>query len=444
LTLHASPRGCSLQVSRGALLASLLLTLAGCTTPQHTQQESGNQPPVPASPLPALPLGGPLVDEVLQELGRPELSSAEQLLAAIDEAKRQHVRANRGFFRQLGDLRSTQAAWSHQVAQQPEDIEAAWEDARTLLELGLTDWALQAFKRAEAMARRTSDPNGSMVYYMDLRPLLCRANWALRKLPEARTSCELSRRTSRDSAGPRTLAKVLLVQGEAKQALRETETALELYPSNGATWYVRGVILTTLGRPEEARRAWARSVDVWPDFTPAHLALRKLGESPAPSLEAYFAEEERWERNVTAARLARCGHMYEELQRHASASECYTHAERLSPGSAAVEQMAHRAETEPGPAAHSAQLQWERTRNPEFLGLLARLALARSDPEKAFALLEEAVRLEPGSPTLHNTFVRACADRREPRCAPYSRMRQAVGADTEERHPRPGYQLDSR
>ena len=441
---HASPWGCSLQVSRGALLASLLLALVGCTTPQHTQQESGSPPPVPASPPPAPALGGPLVDEVVQELGRPGISSARELLAAIDEAKRRHVRASHGLFRELGDLRSTQETWSYQVEQQMEDIEAAWENARTLLELGQGDWTLQAFKHAEAMARRTSDPNGAVIYYADLLPLRCRAYWAVRKLPEARTTCELSRRKSRDSAGPRTLAKVLLVQGEAEQALRETETALELYPWNGATWYVRGVILSTLGRSEEAKRAWTRAVTIWPDFTPAHLALRKFGESPALSVEAYFAEEERWERNVTAAKLARCGHMYEELQRPASANECYLHAERLAPGSAAVEQLAHRAETEPGPAEHSAQLRWERTRNPEFLGLLARLALARKETEKAFGLLEEAVRLEPGSPTLYNTFVRACAGRREPRCAPYSRMRPAVGAYTEERHPRPGYQMDSR
>ena len=77
------------------------------------------------------------------------------------------------------------------------------------------------------------------------------------------------------------LAVVLMRLGRNSEAVRHVEEALRLRPDNLLALNLRGIMSAQAGRPDEARAAWRRALEITPNFEPARRNLRRLDAGSA-------------------------------------------------------------------------------------------------------------------------------------------------------------------
>ena len=124
-----------------------------------------------------------------------------------------------------------------------------------------------------------------------------------------------------------TLGMIALERGETDVALERFARTLELWPQFSAAWFETGRIQADRGRFEDAANSFARAAEINPNHLDAQRmygqALHRLGrlDEAAAALETALRA-----RQVSPAAVAEYGHVLMKLGRHAEAASAYRQA----------------------------------------------------------------------------------------------------------------------
>jgi tetratricopeptide (TPR) repeat protein len=86
----------------------------------------------------------------------------------------------------------------------------------------------------------------------------------------------------------------LVVEDDARAAVRPAREAVRVWPRCYEGWILLGAILRELGRPAEAVQAFRRAMRLYPDIAEAYLEIGEV-----------YAARKRWDRALTEYRRAR-------------------------------------------------------------------------------------------------------------------------------------------
>lgn len=99
------------------------------------------------------------------------------------------------------------------------------------------------------------------------------------KIDEAIALLEASKSAHPESSGPSyRLARLYLKKGDYEKALDASETAISINQSNYYAINLKGVILREQGKFQEAKGAYTKALEVYPDYANAHLNLAILSD----------------------------------------------------------------------------------------------------------------------------------------------------------------------
>jgi len=116
------------------------------------------------------------------------------------------------------------------------------------------------------------------------------AHFSLHQFPQALTALQEAVRINPDLyAARRNLAVAYSVNCDPAAALREVDEALRLKPDSGDTYYLRGLLLMSRSRWDEAAEALARAAELSPDDPAVHAALGQTYQEIGRQAEAAAA-----------------------------------------------------------------------------------------------------------------------------------------------------------
>ncbi|QRK04889.1 hypothetical protein JQX13_32320 [Archangium violaceum] len=348
------------------------------------------------------------VERVLPELGpRFGIHSMQELREAVEEP----LSADRGsvwLLSWLKDYPSQLPLLTQMVRESPDDLEAVVNLSNIQILFGDQRGALRTLDAVSLDTVTLKDSRGNVKGASALFSMRCRALLHLRKLKEAEAACRTALEHGSKKNGPETLALVLYLRGKDAEALRFIRASLADSQKNPAGHFLHGLLLRSLGKPEEAAEAWKAAADY--GLTPTVEARRKR------SREDWVRAMEAYQRKQTAEELAFCGHYYLDLELPKRAEACFARAESLHPGLAAAERLIHQAESDPEAALRATKALLREKRTPALLYVMAFGFQRVKQPTLALGWLDESLRGDPGQPGARELLTRICKQLSQPDC----------------------------
>ncbi|WNG47103.1 hypothetical protein F0U60_25480 [Archangium minus] len=351
---------------------------------------------------------GLAVERVLPELGsRFGIHSTQELREAVEGP----LSADRGsvwLLSWLKDYPSQLPLLTQMVRESPDDLDAVVNLSNIQILFGDLKGALRTLDAVPLDTVTLKDSRGNVMGTSALFSMRCRALLQQRKLKEAEAACRTALERGSKKNGPETLALVLYLRGQDAEALRFIRASLADTQKNPAGHFLHGLILRSLGKPEEAALAWKAAADY--GLTPTVEAQRKR------SRENWVRAMEAYQRKQTAEELAFCGHYYLDLEFPERAEVCFARAESLHPGPAAAERLIHQAESDPVAALRATDALLRKERNPALLYVMAFGLQRENQPALALRWLDESLRGDPSQPGARELLTRICKQLSQPDC----------------------------
>jgi tetratricopeptide (TPR) repeat protein len=356
----------------------------------------------------------PFIDELLPKLaGRFGIRTAAELraeLAAISPTS-----PNRGdawLVSWVGDLPAEIDVWRHLVQEDPTDLEATVELIRHLQDLGDLEGALKIAEAAPIEKLRLVDTRGPD----DIQPhsvlaRRCTLLWQLGREQAARDTCAQAIAAGNHIGAHLTLARMDFVHGKLTEALSEVDAVFPwaMGGDRMAAHALRGAILLGLKRDFEADQQLTIVVQHLPGDTETWQGLHGKVLTGA---EWEASKKVGWQRD-TGRSLAKCGHIFLELGLAERAAHCFAEADRLSPGLADAERLAHQAESDPEAALKEARqlVAGNKSVAPTVLSELAKLELDSGHEDLAEHAAVQALDADPGLVRARKLLETICAAR---------------------------------
>ncbi len=351
---------------------------------------------------------GLAVERVLPELGsRFGIHSTQALREAVEGP----LSADRGsvwLLSWLKDYPSQLPLLTQMVRESPDDLEAVVNLGNLQILFGDLKGALRTLDAASLDTATVKDSRGNVKGTSALFSMRCRALLQQRKLKEAEAACRTALERGSKKNGPENLALVLYLRGQDAEALRFIRASIAEPQKSPAGHFLHGLILRSLGKPEEAAEAWKAAADY--GLTPTVDAQRKR------SREDWVRAMEAYQRKQTAEELALCGHYYLDLELPEQSEACFARAESLQPGPAATERLLHQAESDPVAVLQATDALLRKERNPALLYVMAFGYQRVKQPALALPWLDESLRGDPGQPGARELLTRICKQLSQPDC----------------------------
>ena len=363
------------------------------------------------------------VEEVLPQLeDRYGIASVEALRAAVeDPAPSNH--ATGWLLSFLMDAPTQATVYTELLRKDPNDLVTIVSLVSTQTLLGDYEGALKTLDAASLETATLTEVRSTVTNKSALLSNRCSVLMRQQKLDEAMVACKQAIALGSKENGPYLLGKLLFLQGEDAQALASVRVSLANAQKKSDARFLEGLILTFLGQPEQAREAW-RQV---PWFGPAATADLQHPRSRAEWIRVLDA----YQREDSAARLARCGHYYLDLRLPGRADACFSHSKAVNPIHAVAERIDHEAESDPERALKRAKAELRKGRHPSLLRAIAMAHLRAGRPQESLRWVDEAMRVDPGQLGLKKVLDQVCASLEDPTCLEHYRER------TGRRAPRP-------
>jgi hypothetical protein len=180
---------------------------------------------------------------------------------------------------------------------------------------------------------------------------LCDAQRHLGQLEDAETSCRKAMEEGSPVLARLKLAEVLAQRAQFDQIPPLTAAAIFAAKKTDADtselYFLQALALAELNRRKEAVESASSGIHGWYFYRPAVLLLEELGKNKRVSAAAFLKLIDEHRIMKRAERLARCGHVYLDLQLPKRAAGCFSASERLLFGPALSERMHHASEESP-------------------------------------------------------------------------------------------------
>lgn len=367
----------------------------------------------PARPEP------PALDEVMPNFRRFGIDDPHQLRTALlarwPRGGPEISRSHGWMLGWLWDAPGALPVWAALLQEDPDDLEAVHESASVRMRLGQLEEAEAILKGAEGRALVLRDQRAVNYVPADIEALWCllhRKTYAPEKaLPHCRRAAEAGLDTGRTG-----LARVHLMRAEPDLALGQLAAVQEERIGKLLAMqveFLRGVAHQQLGREDEARAAWERSLERMPAFFAADRAVVGTNGTVMEHLKA----EEQWFRQRDATNLAHCGHYYLDLELPERAEPCFAAADAIERGHAMQERIAHLAETDPAQALLLAEQALAAERNPFVLTAAGWLQHRVGHSELGRQYLEEVLERDPRNDQANINLATLCLDVGDTACA---------------------------
>ncbi|MFY0562679.1 hypothetical protein ACN28E_02450 [Archangium lansingense] len=351
---------------------------------------------------------GLFVERVLPELGsRFGTHSLQELREAVEGP----LSADRGsvwLLSWLKDYPSQLPLLMQRVRESPDDLDAVVNLTNIQILFGDLKGALRTLDAVSLDTVTLQDSRGNVMGRSALFSMRCRALIQQRKLKEAEAACRTAVERGSKKNGPEFLALVLYLRGQDAEALRFIRASLAEPQKSPAGHFLHGLILRSLGKPEEAAEAWKAAADY--GLTPTVEARRKR------SREEWVRAMEAYQRKQTAEDLAWCGHYYLDLELPERAEVCFARAESLQRGPVAIERLIHQAESEPVEVLRATEARVRKDRDPALLYVMAFGFERVKQPALALGWLDESLRGDPGHAGARELLTRICKQLSKPDC----------------------------
>jgi putative PEP-CTERM system TPR-repeat lipoprotein len=274
----------------------------------------------------------------------------------------------------------------------------------------------------------------------EARTMLARAYFARGEFPKARQVVDELVALQPKVAEPRLLSAVIAVrQKDTERALRDAGEAVKLAPESAAAWIGNGEVLEQAGRSEDARSAYRRAASLAPKSALPEAALARLELAAGRGDAALEAARRVQARDGSlAAGLRLEGEVLMRLNRPADAARSFDRLLTTEPSTGAAI-AAYRARVAAGQPNPQAPLQRWVDSHPTDVAARAMLAeywQRGSQPDRAIAEYEAALKQRPNDAVLLNNLAWLYHEKNDPRALDTARRavaqapRNAAVADT--------------
>jgi tetratricopeptide (TPR) repeat protein len=211
----------------------------------------------------------------------------------------------------------------------------------------------------------------------------CRLLRRQNKLTDANAACAKAIEVGSKVNGPLAWAEVLYLQGKYEEALVQVENGLSADGRNQRGYIVAALINQKLGRLDAATARFNGS------FGLSKVLGVSLDDKRSPT--EWLALLDRQQDRQDAAVLARCGHLYLDLDLPKQSQTCFAASQKQDPFLTAVARIEHQAETDPRAALRAGDALLSKSRDLELLLVMARVHARAGAPHEGISALREAL-----------------------------------------------------
>jgi tetratricopeptide (TPR) repeat protein len=355
------------------------------------------------NPMDVVP--GHYADSVIPHLTRRfGIHSLPQLREALSHSPSEGGRSYAWLASWLRDPYAGLEAYSALFAEDSTDRQAAANMLELYLYTQEFEKALALAERLERVATVVKDPRDYEYTLAELEHIRCRIFRGMGKLEAARLACEKSIKLGSQGGAQRTLAKILLLNGQPDLALQRATESIQLDDTSASAWFAKGASLFALNRKDEAKDSFRQALKKKPTFVTAQEALDGLH----PTVEHLLAAMTQWQMSSYAESARFCGHVYLDLQMPERAKRCLDLADKISPGSSVAETLNHLAEKDPESALKKATEAVRYQQHWLLYWLMASIHHSQKRDEEAKRDLQNGLALDSRAQRLHVMMVVVC------------------------------------